>query len=183
MEARAVKNQGKSPGNEVEVYGEGVQNLDSISNQNLWFFIPYFWTEPKIDTPFQASKIRTRLWWLKLTRIVKSCQCWCGKNKFLVNKILARSLKIPIAIARLKNLFQTKIVKIYIFLNRNHSLTFGTSHAYISMGAIRWTKNSGFGKFRGGKWIATGPESLVSFHSQKEFRAGWVQRSSNITLE
>ena len=26
-------------------------------------------------------------------------------------------------------------------------------------------------KFLGGKWIATGPEGFVPFHSQKEFRA------------
>ena len=28
-------------------------------------------------------------------------------------------------------------------------------------------------KFLGGKWIATGPEGLVPFHSQKEFRPHW----------
>ena len=36
-------------------------NLLPISDQSLWFPVPFFRTEPKIDIQFQTSKIRIRL--------------------------------------------------------------------------------------------------------------------------
>ena len=46
-------------------FGGGVRpascNPYPISDQNMWFFIPYFRPDPKIDTLFQTYKISTRL--------------------------------------------------------------------------------------------------------------------------